>query len=855
MRKNLKIIKPATLGILQKPFTLAGEHFLSVTALAFFPLGESRPRLLPEHEQWSKIEKALPQGQLLDEAMPKPRGEVLLAGHAYPAEGEAQTCVRVRLQAGEIDKSLEARGDRDWSLGWVPLVRHSRPRAFRKMPLDYRRAYGGGRYKKNPLGCGHLKPLLRLLGGDNCGPLPNLGYPGEKLDPGSRPQQPAGFGPLGQDWAQRRPLAGRYDSHWLKHHAPGYPLSLDPAFFNAAPQDQQLQSYWLGGENYRLENLHPSRPLLEGAIPEILPRAFAQLDGGPLREVPLQEVPLNLDTLWFFPDSELGVLIVHGQIPIGDSDGLDLRALLLAWEKPGRARSLGHYQTVLKLRSDLKTAARHAFNEGQLTPEAPAPLITQAGKSEPSPLLREIAQKTAATPQQLQQALDEQETLPQLDPAALESGNFDLGEILRDAEERAQRLQKEAERKREELQKQMEKLDQSGGQLLDGKQALERIFAPERELQQLRELADSIGDPAQRQQLLDAIPQLAQQQRAARRLASESQCQPVCDEASEALTGWLYGAMAESRSLAGLCLAGIKIHNADFRAMDLRDLILDGSELTDCRFDNSDLSGTSFIGAHLQNCSFDSTNLEATNWSRAQLQECSAERCALRDSNWHATRARHCNFSGCNFERALFVDSDLASNRFDTGHFLKTIFARCNLDTSHWRETRAKNAAWLECRLSGADFSGAELGSCAWLNTTANGVRLDKSQLREFLASGDCQLRGASLAECRAEQTGWRYSDLSGANFERARLSDSDLGMTNLDGASFRQALLHNCILMAASAQKADFTESNWMGSLARKLDLRGAGLERTRMYRADLSGALRGKVPAPEPTKEEAAS
>lgn len=100
----MKIIKPLSLGLLQRTYTLAGSHRFVATVLGFFPLGEPVPaRLLDEPAQWGRLAGALPPMQPLDEAMPKADAEVLVFGAAAPADA-----VEARLRVGSIDLRVAA---------------------------------------------------------------------------------------------------------------------------------------------------------------------------------------------------------------------------------------------------------------------------------------------------------------------------------------------------------------------------------------------------------------------------------------------------------------------------------------------------------------------------------------------------------------------------------------------------------------------------------------------------------------------------------------------------------------------------------------------------------------------------
>jgi hypothetical protein len=82
------IAKPMTLGLISRVAFLRRRNVLVIGATAAFRLDDPS-RLILEAAFWKAAAPAL-DGAVLDMAMPKPQGEVLLAGFAR-APGERQT--------------------------------------------------------------------------------------------------------------------------------------------------------------------------------------------------------------------------------------------------------------------------------------------------------------------------------------------------------------------------------------------------------------------------------------------------------------------------------------------------------------------------------------------------------------------------------------------------------------------------------------------------------------------------------------------------------------------------------------------------------------------------------------------
>src|SRR5262249_51799236 len=195
------------------------------------------------------------------------RGEVLLTGYAFPPGGKPAPVTAARLAVGPVDKTIWVVGDRFWK-----ATGPSEAVPYEKMPLGYDRAFGGQGYAQNPTGKGYAP--VKTESGDTVHPLPNIEIANKLItSPRERPL-PTGFGPIDPSWPQRIKKTGTYDRKWLENRYPELAEDLDPTYYNLAPEDQQIDGYWQGGERFVLENLHPEKPQIEGVVPSFRARAF-----------------------------------------------------------------------------------------------------------------------------------------------------------------------------------------------------------------------------------------------------------------------------------------------------------------------------------------------------------------------------------------------------------------------------------------------------------------------------------------------------------------------------------------------------------------------------------------------------
>lgn len=219
----------------------------------------------------------------------KARGDVMLVGHAYASNKQPVRLLVTRLIVGDLDKSIEVFCDRGFRMHDGQLLEGQR---FTKSRLSWERA-AGGPDTKNPIGMRFdAQP-------DAYGivAIPNLQPPGLFVSKRSDVFIPVCYGPIAPSWPGRTQWLGRLAGSFP---TPGWsdrplPEGLDPAFFQAAPPDQQVAEI-RQNERIILENLHPEHPRLVTALPGLKPRAFVDRATGEHEEVAFVADTLLIDT-------------------------------------------------------------------------------------------------------------------------------------------------------------------------------------------------------------------------------------------------------------------------------------------------------------------------------------------------------------------------------------------------------------------------------------------------------------------------------------------------------------------------------------------------------------------------------
>lgn len=842
----MKIVKPMTLGLMHRPYLWRGQHRLLVATLGFFALGGRAQALLRDNLQWHKLIGALPPGRPLDELMPKAHGEVLLCGSAYAAQGLATTERIVRLQLGTVDKRVRVIGDRQWMYGLLPLFRITPPAPFTRMPLDWSRAFGGARHPANPEGRGYVPNPLAALCGRNHGDMPNLEDPERPVRGHLRRCAPAGFGPLDVGWEPRRRWIGTYGKSWQAQAYPGLADDTDVEFFNAAPLDQRIDGHFQGGEAYRLEGMHPQRPVIEGHLPELRPRAFLLRKGRPSDAV--EELSLAFDTVWFFPDLELGIAIHRGETLIEDNMALDVEALMVGYEHAAETpRPLAHYGEVLALRLNRDTAARHVFNESQLTPAPDAAARAARAQEEQAELaLRQARrdERAAALEAELRAAGgtpvaappgDTAADLPELSETALRSGDFDLGPLLDGAERAADAARAKAAACQEDAARQLAELPAAPPSPAQAvQQALARAAGHAAPMATLADLVAGGALPA-----VD-VTRLADLQRRARLAAPTptAPTTPLSPEAAAAIGHWALERLREGMPLHGCDLAGANLRGAMLSGADLRGVLLESSDLSGARLDGADLREAALTGATLDDAHCAQANFDGANLARTR-----AHRAVFRGARFGAVQASHADWSGTDLADASF-DQWVAPNIVLTGANLERttlsdcVFMHAQAADSRWSRTRWRRSVALGSDLAASDFTEASLSRSVLMECRLADSRWSSAGLTRVQAGGGADWRCANLSRVNADHSSWRDADLTQADLTDGRFRECDFSGTRLADATLERGVFYRSLFMGGVLTGCRAGAADFYQATCRRGDFREADLYGANFMQADVSEA-----------------
>ncbi|MDR2141036.1 MAG: pentapeptide repeat-containing protein [Deltaproteobacteria bacterium] len=306
-----------------------GQDYLALTGGLGFSLLE--PALLTPAQALGVATKSLvpylAQGLTLDLGLPKKRGEFLAVAAAL-APAPQTSLMRVAFSVGPLKREFSVLPER----GQDGLAR-----PFTRLEL----AWDKTEFEPNSNPYGQSFQKTQRLGA----PLAQAQVMEFRSDPGGRLGQvrPGPASPLPCPLDPRRAeKAGTFGQEWLKKSWPGLPADFDFDYFNLAQESQRLKAgFFRGDEPISLLGLNAQGDIksrLPGLRLRVVARkAKAGRAGGGRDEKAGQgeviiEAQTNLDTIWLFPESGVGMLFWRAGMECVDEKNSDVILVAAALE-------------------------------------------------------------------------------------------------------------------------------------------------------------------------------------------------------------------------------------------------------------------------------------------------------------------------------------------------------------------------------------------------------------------------------------------------------------------------------------------------------------------------------------------
>jgi uncharacterized protein YjbI with pentapeptide repeats len=858
----MKVLKPDNLALLYRSMRFAQRNSLAVGMMACFRFESATPSpasLLLESELWGAATQALGQA-LLDEGYPKPAGEFKVYGAACAPAGTQVEQQRVSVRLGTLAKSLVVSGDRQFNLLGVPSV----PKPYARMPIDPSTAFGGAGYEDNPPGKGYAA-LER--DGQQVWPLPNVESESKRIVSRGEHAAPAGFWGFDVSAPQRRQHLGTCDERWLKREWPHLPSDTSADMFLSAPPDQRLAGFFTGNEAFEIANMHPQRNLLQGRLPGLRARCFVNSrEAGGAGQ--LREVEAKPETVWLFPELELGIVLYRALAQVADAT--DVLHLMLAWESMSEpALAFEHYHAEF-LRS-LSAAAEAAPVESATPAPAPAsavaaPAIAVPAAGAPAAVAAEaelpegfaaVHEMTADLDRQTQ-ALMAKHGLTQKDLAHfLEQDTPPRAHTFAEIEKMAKDLEEQTRvlmRKHNVTDRDIDHFLKPPAQPEPNAAQIPSLL---RQVQQetqdgLRKAGLTEADVYQR---LGSNPELAGFLSSLPPPGTPLGVSPELTGALVQLTTPLPMPALPTPPAAGTLpkLPGLpddapappspQLTREDVVARHAARKSFTGYDLSGLDLSKLDLSGADFSEAVLERTSFAQSKLQETKFVRALLQgtdfsAANLQRAQLSGSSASAGKFANADLGDALLNDADFTGADFSAARLERAQLDGALFDRATMSGLKASACRAARAQFTACDLSGADFSGAALKGASFSEARLPGGNFSKAACEHADFQGaqaqKAVFTDANLSASRADA----QSCFDDAQFARAQLGRAAWGGAQLRGATLDGATLENADFSNVQAEAAQFRLASAKGTKFSRADLRGADLSSIDLFKGSLRKA-----------------
>ncbi|WP_396586389.1 DUF2169 domain-containing protein [Bermanella sp. R86510] len=888
----MNVIQPLDLETGYRTFSFRGDNYLVVSTKLYFPLQGGNPIIFPSaYEALS----ALPT-PFIDEGLPKVNPEYLLMGNAQVPNKNPISAMPVHVKIANLDKKLHVTGDRYWTGG---LGGTSNPEPFVEMPLTWTQAFGGKEYPANPQGCGIDKKEKYL--GEDCVKMPNVEYPRQMLTSLSQRPKPAGFSSLMPDHPDRLKYMGTYNETWLKEDFPGYPKDFSFDALNCAYDDQRFSQELTGGESFSLHGFHHDFTEISGVLPKFKVKSFLVKKGielADLQESDLEALSPKLDTVVFFPNQLMGMLIYRATVKIDSTDGSDYQYLLSAYEDESTKRSKHDYLNSLVGRIHPELNMRYALTTKDLIPESVpcgmARLMEQ--DSDPKQLLAEhiearsqeaYEQGVSDLKEQLE-AIIAQQKAQGIDTTMLEQQLKDVGNPTKD----------EWQLKFEAISDRIAPIDEKTGQVdlvrvdftaFDDLSKLSEEYAQfqkdkaklqlANQVEQAKqngqeEAAKQLSDMTARMDLPPTLPRPATVDDVVANLQAIQQQSPSQDMDIDAIKvkleaafkaqveGYKMGAhlmqkgtppladkktiyqqevielIEKRQSLRFLDLAGL-----DFSNMNLTGVDFSNCHLEQCNFSHANLTDANLDSAIAAHCDFSYANLDNTNLNNANIGASDFKHATINTKQSQSIECGKSDFSYAHISKLDLSDSlnllevVFYQTEFNNVCLNDATFIETDFNQTIMKDCELESVTFQQCSLNSSQFKECTLLSCNFIESSINTCQFAFSDLTNSRFLNKSSLKNSTFYHSILADCTLRDINLTHAQFIQCTLLRADFSESDASYSIFDASIGKDALFMKTKLQKANLSNANFMFSNFMQADLVEADLSRGNFYGCEFLG------------------
>jgi uncharacterized protein YjbI with pentapeptide repeats len=839
---------------------------------------------LLEFDYFKDAFECMGENPLPDVGMPKPNGEYLVSGSFHSPGNQPVNGGEVIVRIGEIEKSLFVFGPRQWRLG-APAKHET----LTSLPIDYCYAFGGEGYDKNPHGIGYKD-----------GKLPGIEEPRKLVtSPNDRPE-PAGFGPLDPARPQRRRFQGTYGDDYKRKYFPGHPEDFSWRYFLCAPEDQWIKGYFRGNEPFAITNMHPELQVISGTLPGLHARCFIRhtLSGSAPE---FGELEMNLDTIWFFPEKLLALLIWRKGIEVGDDEAEQITHVLAAYEdRAQEPRTLDHYRQALELRLNTDDDLLHNLKTADLIPvgaKTAMELLLEMGKgeSEESELEKNIDAKIDSFNKMVDEKMEEaieqtekgMEDLNIPDEAREhmpDGGEIDLRKMIKEQPEAEPDPDVEALNKKLEsiipgiTTGDPDKIDLREFSFDDIDQMIEAVegFSDKKQAQAM-ELANSeiaktkeqiISVLAENKDAMDKVPdehkaKLEETLKALEELDLETTPDaPLPRVNAEEFIGHISQASPQVMEAMQHLQAAREMGLEDERTGDLEKQVKETMETQmkeveeGLRDAEAAFKETYVMVAHhmdeglsphkdpvervAERLLADVANgrdVSGGDWACIDLSGKNLDGVDLSGAFLEQVNFKGASLKVANLSGAVLARSDLADADLTGANLAETNLGAVNAHRTNFTGADLKSAVISKGDFTGADFTRCELEDVESLEVIISGANFSEAHM-PGIQFIESEFSGANFTKADLSSTLYYSCAINDADFSKAIMSGSTFADARLEKVRFDGADMSGACFAATDPEKASMKDVSFRGSILKQANFQGMAMQGSDLSGADLENS-----------------
>ena len=793
----MRISQPSNCEVTTKLLRrLTGQFEVSIALWHIFSIDREQPDPDDTRILWQLVKTHWPE-QAIDEGYPKVRGEFVCFGMAYPPPDLITGPFEALVRVGSLQRKLAVYGPRVF--GMLGNIQEQRPprEPVAVLPIN---AYGGKGYPDNPFGLG-----FNANGG---APGPCIDDPDHPVLSPTSKVAPAGFWPLSPENSIRKRKLGTFDDKWLKMDWPNFPYDTDLEFFNTAPEQQRLQTYFKGNEEVEIIGMHPRTARMSFNLPGLRARCIYRRGEDDSLFSGWHESPIVPETLYLFPNEGLASLLHRTVIQVKRPDALDLHDVLLSLEPKGTPSPSKHaivqlcqsqlYDVIAPMGSDDRTEVdksleqtsatnmKESNNQFQQTSFGAIKRETPAGRIKLSPDFEYILSQAgldAASAQAIRTAQDPFEALSAAMKKQIQLARDEYNQaVLQSGLSEKEYLEKL--KSIPQVDTAMKKADFSAGIRV--------------ELEAMEDFVDTVVD-----MLRKASPQSNYLESAPASKPGYSANPSRISNPSHADTTDEMRAFVNARSSDPNQFRGVNISDLDFSGLTLAGLDFTGAICEGTDFSGCDLNGACFQDAILTRAKFKSAQLRKSIFVNAVATQAILDGADLTETNLTQTD---------------LSESSCQSTRFDSAILNQTLMDQSNLSQASFTGVIGVKLSACEALLDGCDLSNAILDHADFIKSSIQGCIFNQSQSTRLDLSGaiikNCRFVSVTFKDCtatlKASLTNCMFdqSDLQGSNWTTVSIDQSTFKGCVLSSADFSSSLVTKTQFIQCKAQSMNFFSS-----------------------------------------------